>query len=104
MPLPSLLSQHCDNASQNQRFRPDKLLTLISKFRPRGRTPPSLTNVAGQPDSGLSDETLLQRLAGDNLELRKQLEGLLGSEDFEKAAPAPPKPAPTITPNSTTKH
>jgi len=33
-------------------------------------------------DQGLSDETLLERLAGDNLELRKQLKALLGSETF----------------------
>jgi hypothetical protein len=54
--------------------------------------------------SALSDQTLLDKLAGDNHELRKQLQGLLGSETFETAAPAAPKPAPTITPSSPTKH
>jgi hypothetical protein len=59
--------------------------------------------------SALSDETLLQRLAGDNLELRKQLQGLLGSETFDPPAPPKPEPAsaspaPPITPASTTKH
>jgi hypothetical protein len=44
----------------------------------------------------LSDETLLDKLAGANPELRKQLKGLLGSDDFEK-------PTPTVVPGST-KH
>ena len=31
----------------------------------------------------MSDETLLDKLAGDNVELRKQLRQLLGSDNFE---------------------
>jgi len=42
----------------------------------------------------LSDETLLEKLAGSNAELRKQLQQLLGSENFET----------TINPGSSTKH
>ena len=53
--------------------------------------------------STISDENLLQQLAGDNLELRKQLQALLGRDTFETppAAAAPAAPAPTV---STTKH
>jgi hypothetical protein len=45
-------------------------------------------------DRSLSDETLLEKLAGSNAELRKQLQQLLGSENFET----------TTNPGSTTKH
>ena len=53
---------------------------------------------AGQADRSLSDETILDRLAGTNAELRKQLKGLLGSDNFES-----PDPVPTVVPVST-KH
>ena len=56
---------------------------------------------AGPVDLGISDENLLQRLAGDDHELRKQLQRLLGSETFEKPAV---EPSPTIAPVSSTKH
>jgi hypothetical protein len=46
----------------------------------------------------LSDETLLDKLAGSNVELRKQLQQLLGSDTFES-----PDPAPTVVLGST-KH
>jgi hypothetical protein len=57
----------------------------------------------------MSDETLLTKLAGDNPELRAQLQGLLGSETFDPPAPPTPAPdtvskVPPITPPSTTKH
>ena len=54
---------------------------------------------AGMADRGLSDETLLDKLAGSNPELRKQLQQLLGSDDFEK-----PEPSSTNNPGSSTKH
>jgi hypothetical protein len=41
---------------------------------------------------GISDETLLNKLAGDNVELRRQLERLLGSESFAKAPDEKPGP------------
>jgi hypothetical protein len=68
---------------------------------------PSLNDVVTM--TGLSDETLLQKLAGDNGELRKQLQGLLGSETFDPPAPSKPAPdpvskVPPIAPASTTKH
>ena len=53
---------------------------------------------AGMADRSLSDETLLDKLAGSNPELRKQLQQLLGSDNFES-----PDPAPTVVPSST-KH
>jgi hypothetical protein len=52
---------------------------------------------AGMGDRSLSDETILDRLAGTNAELRKQLKGLLGSDNFET-----PDPVPTVP--SSTKH
>ena len=52
----------------------------------------------------ISDENLLQQLAGDNLELRKELQKLLGRDTFEKpAAPTSAAPSPTVAP-TTTKH
>ena len=53
----------------------------------------------------ISDENLLQQLAGDNVELRKELEKLLGRDTFETppAAAAPATPTPTVAP-TTTKH
>ena len=51
----------------------------------------------------ISDENLLQQLAGDNLELRKQLQALLGRDSFEKADPAPVAPKPRVV-STTTKH
>ena len=51
----------------------------------------------------ISDENLLQQLAGDNLELRKELQKLLGRDSFEKPA-ASAAPAPTVAPTSETKH
>jgi hypothetical protein len=54
---------------------------------------------AGMADRSLSDETLLDKLAGSNPELRKQLQQLLGSDDFEK-----PEPSSTNNPGSSTKH
>ena len=54
--------------------------------------------------SSISDANLLEALAGSNVELRKELEKLLGRDTFEKpAAPAPAAPAPTVAP-TTTKH
>ena len=47
--------------------------------------------------SSISDESLLEKLAGTNLELRKELQKILGRDTFEKADPAP-------APTSTTKH
>jgi hypothetical protein len=44
------------------------------------------TSHAGIGDHGLSDEILLDKLAGDNVELRKQLQQLLGSDNFESAS------------------
>ena len=52
---------------------------------------------AGMADRSISDETLLDKLAGSNAELRKQLQSLLGSDDFEK-------PSSTNNPGSSTKH
>jgi hypothetical protein len=37
-------------------------------------------------DRSLSDEILLDKLAGSNAELRKQLQQLLGSDNFETAS------------------
>ena len=51
----------------------------------------------------ISDENLLQQLAGDNPELRKELQKLLGRDTFEEPA-APAAPSPTVTPTSETKH
>ena len=51
--------------------------------------------------SSISDESLLEKLAGDNLELRKELKKLLGADTFESADPAPAAPTPTVP---TTKH
>jgi hypothetical protein len=51
-----------------------------------------------QGSTGLSDETLLDKLAGSNPELRKQLKGLLGSDNFE----TPDDPVPTVP--GSTKH
>ena len=39
---------------------------------------------AGMADRSISDETLLDKLAGSNVELRKQLQQLLGSDNFEE--------------------
>ena len=52
-------------------------------------------------DLSVSDETLLQKLAGDDKALRAQLERLLGSETFEKPTV---EPSPTIAPMSKMKH
>ena len=53
----------------------------------------------------ISDENLLQQLAGDNLELRKELQKLVGRDTFEKpAAPVSAAPALTVAPTSETKH
>ena len=49
------------------------------------------TSHAGMGDHGLSDETLLDKLAGANPELRKQLKGLLGSDNFESPDPSSTK-------------
>jgi hypothetical protein len=59
---------------------------------------PIVKPISRGADHGLSDETLLDKLAGDNVELRKQLRQLLGSDNFES-----PDPAPTVVPGST-KH
>jgi hypothetical protein len=48
-----------------------------------------------EADRSLSDETLLEKLAGSNPELRKQLQQLLGSDNFESPDP---------TTGSSTKH
>jgi hypothetical protein len=45
----------------------------------------------GQADQGSSHETLLDKLAGSNPELRKQLQQLLGSENFESPDPSSTK-------------
>jgi hypothetical protein len=50
-------------------------------------------------DHGLSDEIILDRLAGANAELRKQLKALLGSDNFEE-----PEPRSTNNPGSSAKH
>jgi hypothetical protein len=50
---------------------------------------------AGMADHGLSDEILLDKLAGSNPELRKQLKGLLGSDNFETPDPVPTVPGST---------
>jgi len=71
--------------AQLSRLRLDVLGLLKSSLADRGST-------------GLSDETLLDKLAGSNPELRKQLQQLLGSDDFER-----PDPAPTVVSRST-KH
>ena len=58
-----------------------------------------------QSDMGLSDETLLQKLAGDDLDLKKKLKRIIGSETFSKPEPASPaSPVPTGAPTRTTKH
>jgi hypothetical protein len=43
----------------------------------------------------LSDEILLDKLAGSNPELRKQLQQLLGSDNFEKPDAVPIVPGST---------
>jgi hypothetical protein len=43
------------------------------KVQPPAGTPPSLANINAQADRSLSDESLLDRLAGSNPELRKQV-------------------------------
>jgi hypothetical protein len=56
---------------------------------------------ASQSMTGISDDQLLTKLAGDNVELRKQLQGLLGSDSFPTAKP---EPTATINSSSGTKH
>ena len=58
--------------------------------------------VVGSGFSSISDENLLQQLAGDNLELRKEPQKLLGKDSFDE--PAKPEPAPAAVPNNVTKH
>jgi hypothetical protein len=54
----------------------------------------------------ISDANLLEKLAGTNAGLRKELEKILGAESFEQAKPAaaePAAPIPTV-PSTPTKH
>ena len=68
-----------------------------------GLDPPPLCRLGGQGSSSISDANLLEALAGSNVELRKELEKLLGRDTFEKPA-APAAPTPTVAPTSETKH
>ena len=54
--------------------------------------------------SSISDANLLEALAGSNVELRKELEKLLGRDTFEKPAAAEPAKVAVAVPPDVTKH
>jgi len=84
--------------SQNRENNSHIVVHCVTTQPARGtRDTPFGNKITTEGDHGLSDETILDRLAGTNAELRAQLKQLLGSDDFEK-------PSSTNNPGPSTKH